>query len=39
VFPGEMNRQSRAFRRTCDLFPDPSMNTLPRCLTKRRHTY
>jgi hypothetical protein len=39
MFPGKMDCQSRPLRCACNFFPDPSMNALPRCLTKRRHAY
>ena len=34
MFPGKMNCQARPLRRACNFFSDPSMNALPRCLTK-----
>jgi hypothetical protein len=39
MLPGKMDCQSRPLRCACNFFPDPSMNALPRCLTKRRHVY
>jgi len=34
-----MDCQAWPLRGACNFFPDPSMNALPRCLTKRRHAY
>src|SRR6266540_6869572 len=37
MFPGKMDCQARPLRGASNFFPDPSMNALSRCLTKRRH--